>query len=451
MTMEWRHPRSTLGVLLAVALVVTGTGATAVAASPDPSAAASPVPVAPPVASPPAGSDTTLLRAIGRAHGGCGSPNGCAWFLQTVRDGDTTTRIAVELRPISGGSTLVPGDLTPMLLTPGSYVATAIQWRLGPSTSFGRTLAEIDASCPLPLPVAPGPPSVALVRIAYRAGACEMSLDPGAPTAPQSSPAPDAAGGPTPGTSVVTSDDGRLTVELPDGAAPSGVMPTATAHGSAALPPELVAMGLREPLYTLEPRGQGLQLPVVVRETFDVVELPVALSSHGLAPIGLALRDPSGAWSWLEDQHITRTGRMVTVSGLTTQLGDIYAFVATSAVRAPRPVWAEEGGYQRRKEKGAQLRFTLQSLGGSRSTATFRGDWRFGGAFPRRIGVQVNTSEAGLLLAHWRCLKVADTELSTTFGFLDPNGGYGDVHAQTGLTPLRSTIGVSIHIDCVRR
>src|SRR5262245_52161668 len=127
-----------------------------------------------------------------------------------------------------------------------------------------------------------------------------MVLGTGGVASAASSPSP--SGGAAPSGTTVSSDDGKLTIEIPDGALPAGVEVTATFHGSADGAPE--AEPLESPgFYRLEPSGTTFALPVRLSLRLTADELGIDPGVDGLPLMVNATRADDGSWDWLANMQ----------------------------------------------------------------------------------------------------------------------------------------------------
>ena len=134
---------------------------------------------------------------------------------------------------------------------------------------------------------------------------------------------------PTPGASSVArtflSDDGLLTVDVPLGAAADPSALDALARGVDDLPPELHGLEVRSAFYELAPAGVQFIAPITITRRVSLEDLEID-PSRGAPILLLAIRTLDGAWEWLKDQSLERDGDFVSVSGLTTHTGTVFAF-----------------------------------------------------------------------------------------------------------------------------
>ena len=136
---------------------------------------------------------------------------------------------------------------------------------------------------------------------------------------------------PSPAQSV-TSADGLLTIEVPEGAiADVSTQISARALGPDELPAELAAFELRGTVHELGPDGSTFDAPVTVTRRVDTDALGVDLDD-GVPVIALASLSSDGTWDVLADQTITLEGTTAIVSGTTTHFTTIVAFGGAAQV-----------------------------------------------------------------------------------------------------------------------
>lgn len=157
-----------------------------------------------------------------------------------------------------------------------------------------------------------------------------------APT-PGVSPAPTPAVTPSPTpvspARMVTSDDGLLTIDVPEGALPIDITLTALTQGEADLPPELFGLNVRSAFYRIEPHGTAFASPVTITRRVALRDLGLDLDEDGLPVLSLAMRSAGGAWEWLDDQRLTVEGSFVVVSGSASHASQVFAFGGTTFTR----------------------------------------------------------------------------------------------------------------------
>ena len=132
---------------------------------------------------------------------------------------------------------------------------------------------------------------------------------------------------------TVTSDDGLLTIDVPEGALPVGLGLTALAQGEEDLPPELSGLSVRSAFYRLEPDGTVFASPVIITRRVALRDLGLDLDEDGLPILALAMRSEGGTWEWLDGQQLTLDGDFVVVSGSATHTSHVFAFGGTTFTR----------------------------------------------------------------------------------------------------------------------
>jgi hypothetical protein len=122
---------------------------------------------------------------------------------------------------------------------------------------------------------------------------------------------------------TITSADGRVTVEVPDGAAPAGAQLSIETRGADQSPPELVSAGVQFDYYALLPDGTQFSQPVKVTQT-------IPRDTYGdpnLVPIlYLATRSEDGTWEWLANGDVTLTDTSITMSGWTRHFSGLFGW-----------------------------------------------------------------------------------------------------------------------------
>jgi len=126
------------------------------------------------------------------------------------------------------------------------------------------------------------------------------------------------------GPQTITSDDGLLTINIPDGALNQPTTIGVTTMDSNELPAELGGLPLGGFGYTLQPNGLTLDEPATVERK---LQLPEDFDTGlGVPLILLAGRTAQGAWTWLDDLELDLDvdDQVFTVRGTTTQLNDLF-------------------------------------------------------------------------------------------------------------------------------
>lgn len=148
--------------------------------------------------------------------------------------------------------------------------------------------------------------------LALLASACGDSAGDGittATSAAEGTPVSAADGG------TVTSDDGRLTLDIPPGAVTEDVEVSISA-----LPPGEVPEGAEDlpvvgVVYELEPDGLQLGSPATVEVRLDPDDLGVPTGEAGVPLVFAAVFGADGSATLLDDQVISRTESHVVLSG----------------------------------------------------------------------------------------------------------------------------------------
>ena len=149
-----------------------------------------------------------------------------------------------------------------------------------------------------------------------------------------------ASGETGPAPTVVTSDDGLLTVSVP---APEADRVDVEIQQTVEPPPELRSVRISGAFYELEPDGATFEEPVTITKTIDLADTSVDLDEG--APVVLLLsRSSDGTWEALDDQHeVVRDGTVV-VSGTTTHFSTVLALGGAATLSfVPRRVRARVG------------------------------------------------------------------------------------------------------------
>ena len=221
-----------------------------------------------------------------------------------------------------------------------SRLGTRTHTRLVAALLLGSLVAAVAVACGGQSETAPAEPAeVVAATVSDPAPEPAVSPSTAAPD-PEPEPLPEPvppppveAEPPTPSPAQsVTSDDGLLTVDVPEGATADPSMEVSVrALGPDELPPELAGLELRGTLHELEPDGATFEAPVAVTRQVDTEALGVDLS-EGTPLIVLLSRSADGSWDVLADQSITIDGTMATVSGTTTHFTTVVAFSGAALV-----------------------------------------------------------------------------------------------------------------------
>ncbi len=201
------------------------------------------------------------------------------------------------------------------------------------------------------------------------------------------------------------SDDGRLTLRFPIGAAPQDVaLSVVSVHTTV---PTVAA-------YELRPVGASFAAPVTATWTLDPAGAPAATDGD-LVWLGMARADDtSGPWAWLADPHVAVVDGDYSVTGTLSRFGTLVVIPLPTRIHGPEAIWG--AGYEPGRGIPIDLDLTLLGQAGGPATSAFSGDQRFGGGYPERIHVTPTVAEADRLSAVWECLLPGPTSLSTTFG-----------------------------------
>jgi len=238
----------------------------------------------------------------------------------------------------------------------------------------------------------------------------------------------------------LVSDDGLLTLTVP-----FGVDADASTLSIVTLPAQAPAIAR----YELRPLDTSFEVPVKAMWRPGPAGLPVATDGD-LVWLGMARASGtvSGHWSWLDDPHISVVDGSYAVTGDLGRFGTLIVTRVTTLVRGPEAMWGP--GYAPGLGTEVPMDLTLVTPDGTPSTAAFIGYWRFDNGDPGLIDVTTTVSGADHLAASWRCQRIADTSLTTTFGVqeaarvLDPTG------QSLGLDPAGADFSVTFPVACGR-
>jgi hypothetical protein len=123
-----------------------------------------------------------------------------------------------------------------------------------------------------------------------------------------------------PGAQTITSDDGLLTIEIPEGALSEPVTITATRLTDTGEIPD----GPPAFAYSLEPDGLTFDAPVRITRQ---LELPQDLEKDTVPVVTLASQSSADAWEWLAEQqlNVEMDTETFTVSGSTDHFSGVFA------------------------------------------------------------------------------------------------------------------------------
>lgn len=137
---------------------------------------------------------------------------------------------------------------------------------------------------------------------------------------PGASPSDTPGTSPSPATRTVTSDDGRVTVDVPL-SEPLADEVSVRAMTVDEAPQELKDAGVPQPCYELLPADATFSSPVTITSTW-----PAASDLGALRFFFHIIRAPAGTWAWLNDSAITYSAESVTVTGTTTHFSTLCRF-----------------------------------------------------------------------------------------------------------------------------
>jgi hypothetical protein len=248
-------------------------------------------------------------------------------------------------------------------------------------------------------------------------------------------PATTGAQSPVPGALEADGErGGRLTVELPPGAAPAGatVQVVALDPSERSDDPQAVPQGWAS--YALEPADATFNAPVTVRRTLSFEELgldPFDPLFDGLVLATLFTRAADGTWSWLDDAQVRLdpAGSAFTVTGMTDHGGPILVSVPGDLLvgtedETPTPVGSTfrvEG--QLRVDPASAARIDAVSGSTADEAIATAGQPYAVAGFDGAVGLA------------YQCLAPGTVTYETTFAL----SGVGDVGALTDVTGLGGT------------
>jgi hypothetical protein len=203
--------------------------------------------------------------------------------------------------------------------------------------------------------------------------------------------------------------------------------------------------------YELRPLGTSFAVPVMVSWVLDPGGVPPATNGDliwlGMAYASHAAADAAlGPWEWLADPHVAVVDGGYEVSGQLTRFGTLIVIQLPTLIHGPEAIWGP--GYAPGRGIDVPLDLTLVTTSGASSTATFSGDWRFGGGYPDPIEVTTTVAEADRLAAVWRCLRMGATSLTTTFGVRDGTTDPGRTRQLVALGPAVAAFSVAFPVAC---
>jgi hypothetical protein len=239
--------------------------------------------------------------------------------------------------------------------------------------------------------------------------------------------------GESPGTSSPSAAGGDLTIDVPDGAAPSGTTVMVAAHGPDARPDELKSVPTTLSFYEVQPDDVVFSAPASVTRTVTFGELGM----NGFDPLldgviaaALFTRAPDGTWSWLDanQDRIDMTKGGYTITATIDHGGPVFAFVPGDLLLATEDTSTTPVGQSFRVE--GQLRVDpssgaeISTVTGTTSDETIAkaGDSYQVALFDRAEGLE------------FQCLAAGTVQYETTFTIHDV-GDVGPLNAAIGLGP----------------
>lgn len=141
---------------------------------------------------------------------------------------------------------------------------------------------------------------------------------------------------------VYRSQDGLITVEVPEGAAPPGESIAVATRDRGERPGELSDVPMTRSFHELRPVDLRFTEPVTVTYLIEFARLRIGSfdpAQHGLIVGALFTRDPDGVWSWLDDSRVqvdpVRGGFVVT--GTTDHGGPLIGLMGADLIVASDP------------------------------------------------------------------------------------------------------------------
>jgi len=135
---------------------------------------------------------------------------------------------------------------------------------------------------------------------------------------------------------TVTSEDGLVTINIPDGVAPAGVSVGVVLRSAADAPPEIDPAAAR-PFYEITPVDVVFSDQVEVRRRIVLADVGIDPVESGLPLAVTAIRDGDGNWSWLESQTLRYEygGSVLELDAGTRSGGQLFPAVSASLTLAP--------------------------------------------------------------------------------------------------------------------
>jgi hypothetical protein len=122
------------------------------------------------------------------------------------------------------------------------------------------------------------------------------------------------------------SDDGQLTMLVPEGVIPADVTLSATARGQGDLPLELMGLQVRNAFYEVGPPSTVFSSAVRMERAARLKDLDIDLTAEGLPLLTLAMRSRAAEWSWLDAAEMSVEDRSLVVRGDAASVGLLFAF-----------------------------------------------------------------------------------------------------------------------------
>jgi hypothetical protein len=141
------------------------------------------------------------------------------------------------------------------------------------------------------------------------------------------------------GPKVYSSPDARVTVEVPEGAAPPEARVAVETRDPGDRPAELAGLPMPNPFYELRPLDARFSEPVLVTRLIEFEQLGIDAyepTQHGLVVGTLFTRDSDGVWSWLDDAEVRvdPADNVFVVTGSMDHGGPIIGLIGANLVVA---------------------------------------------------------------------------------------------------------------------
>jgi hypothetical protein len=224
---------------------------------------------------------------------------------------------------------------------------------------------------------------------------------------------------------------GRLSIDVPEGAVPSGTTISVVSRDPSERPSELLAVAMRTPFYELQPSDMRFGVPVTVTRSISFGELGIDRTDpvfDGLIVGSLFTRDAGGTWSWLDDAQARFDAAEVTftLSGTTDHGGPTFAYVPGTLLVATEDDAATPVGGTFRVE--GELRIDPTSRADIAAVTGRTSDETIATAGPS-YDVEAFDRAAGL---EYQCLAPGTVMYETTFSVGDV-ADIGPISDATGL------------------